>query len=1028
MMSLHRLSGGAGYQYLLRHTACGDARRAISDSLVDYYSRTGYPPGRWLGRGLAGLSMDSPTSISPGEVVSEDQLALLFGAGRHPVTGQHLGLAPRADTSRRVSGFDLTFTVPKSASVLWGLGDEPTRQAVADAHRAAVSDLLGWIEDRALFTRTGRNGVNQVATRGMLAAGFDHWDTRLGDPNLHTHVIIANRVQGPDGQWRAIDGRTLYLAAVAVSEMYDDVFADRLAARLPVRWGFRSRGANRTPAHEITGLSDELLAAFSTRSTSIAGELASLTARFRADNGRAPTRTEIVKLRQQATLATRPVKTAQPLGHLLTRWAATARRVTGLQPWQVTAEALSADPAQRVRAEQISTETVHRLAGMVADGLVDRRAVFTEWNIWAETARATRGLRMASLTERTQLLERVVAGVKAICVPLDLPALDAPEAGRGADTGMRIRAGEARFAHPELVAAEEHLVAAHADASAPALKAATVETGLHFRAPVRPQPALADGLSPDQITAVRHVATSGRRVDVLVGPAGSGKTTTLSVLATLWQRVHGDDSVIGLAPSATAAHQLSSALGIPTENTAKWLHETTGNGATRRAATITALRERRGNAIAAGDPAEVRRISATITALFADQQSWQLQPRQLLIVDEATLAGTLDLSRLVTQAENAGAKVLLVGDHAQLGAVTAGGGFGMLARTGTPAQLHSLWRFTSGWEAAASRSLRTGDPVAIEHYLAHGRLHAGPPEKMLDAAYTAWATDREARRNSILVAPDTATVSALNDRAHSEAVTRGTVTGSMLALGGSCGPDRGQVGAGDTIVTRRNDRTLRLPDGQHVRNGTLWTVTATHDDGSLTAAPLGGGATRDACDPGLSIRLPAAYVTEHVDLGYAITAHRAQGITVDTSHTLASPATSREAFYVAMTRGRDANHTYLISDPAGEDGCGPATTPLAPDPTPLMAAILANTQAELSATETLRAARAATPDAELDAAISARLAARTSVGVMDLGPAPDGIATSPSGPNRAPMTDAHVPLGSHHRHVQRETALSIADG
>ena len=238
------------------------------------------------------------------------------------------------------------------------------------------------------------------------------------------------------------------------------------------------------------------------------------------------------------------------------------------------------------------------------------------------------------------------------------------------------------------------LLTAHADPTGPALRAAVVEVGLHFQAPVRPQPSLADGLAPDQITAVRQIATSGRRVDVLVGPAGSGKTTTLSALATLWQRVHGQGSVIGLAPSATAAHQLATALGIPTENTAKWLHESHGPGAEHRAATLTELHDRRSQAFAAGDIAEVRRVGGTITALTATQQTWQLRARQLLIVDEATLAGTLDLSHLVTQAQQAGAKVLLVGDHAQLGSVSAGGGFGMLARTGTPTHLHSLWRFT----------------------------------------------------------------------------------------------------------------------------------------------------------------------------------------------------------------------------------------------------------------------------------------------------------------------------------------------
>ena len=733
-MSLHRLSGGAGYQYLLRHTACGDAARAAGDGLVDYYARTGYPQGRWLGAGLVGLSADSPTPIRVGDVVSEEQLANLFGAGRHPVTGVPLGLRPQADSSRVVSGFDLTFTVPKSASVLWGLADEPTRAAVASAHHAAVVDVLGLIEDRALFTRMGAQGAMQVGTRGMLAAGFDHWDTRHGDPNLHTHVIIANRVQGPDGRWRTLDGRTLFLAAVAMSEMFDDVFADHLAARLPVRWAFRSRGAQRTPAHEITGLGEDLLAAFSTRSASITSELAGLSARFHADHGRAPTRTEVLKLRQQATLATRPEKTSHPLGELLSRWADTARQVTGRTPRQITAEVLARDPGRPVRSTQVGDEAVTRIATMVSQGLVERRATFTEWNMWAETARATRGLRMNSLKERVNLVERVVAQVKSQCVPLDQPPTPVPGKFRRRDgASVFTRAGEAKYAHPALLAAEQLLLTAHADATGPALRVATVDAGLHFRAPVRPTPSLSDGLAPDQVAAVREIAASGRRVDVLVGPAGSGKTTTLSALATLWQRVHGEDSVIGLAPSATAAHQLAAALGIPTENTAKWLHESHGPGAAHRAATLTELHDRRTQAVAAGNIAEVRRIGGTITALTHTQDTWHLRARQLLIVDEATLAGTLDLSRLVTQAQQAGAKVLLVGDHAQLGSVAAGGGFGMLARTGTPTQLHSLWRFTHQWEAQATRDLRTGNPAVIEDYRDHGRLHTGTPEAMTDA-------------------------------------------------------------------------------------------------------------------------------------------------------------------------------------------------------------------------------------------------------------------------------------------------------
>jgi conjugative relaxase-like TrwC/TraI family protein len=224
-MSMARLSAGSGYRYLLRHTAAGDAARPKATSLVDYYAATGYPPGRWLGSGLAGLN--DGAGIAAGSVVTEQALGVLY-AGRDPATGQPLGRPFATDksvdgrTSRHaVAGFDLTFTVPKSVSVLWAMGDPQTRGLISQAHEQAVEDALRFVEHRVAATRTGHGGTQQLKTRGVIAAAFDHWDTRAGDPNLHTHLVIANKVQGPDGQWRSLDGRVLHKAAVAISELYD---------------------------------------------------------------------------------------------------------------------------------------------------------------------------------------------------------------------------------------------------------------------------------------------------------------------------------------------------------------------------------------------------------------------------------------------------------------------------------------------------------------------------------------------------------------------------------------------------------------------------------------------------------------------------------------------------------------------------------------------------------------------------------------------------------------------------------------
>lgn len=932
-MSLARLSSGSGYRYLLRHTACGDACREPGTPLTTYYAASGYPAGRWLGAGLAGV--DSGKGLAAGTVVTEEAMAALYGSGHDPVAGTPLGssyptyksvgeriaecLAGLPDAlggdereTRRaeiekterarpvraaVAGFDLTFTVPKSASVLWALGGEATQRAVVDAHREAVTAVLALVEQRFLHTRVGAQGCAQVPTRGMLGAGFEHWDTRTGDPNLHTHVVIANKVQGPDGAWLSLDSRALHHAAVACSEIYDDLLADALTARLPVSWSWRSRGERRSPAFEIDGLSDDLLRAFSGRAQQIETHVRGLVTEFTARHDREPDRREILRLRQQATLATRPDKTVLPLRELITRWRITASSVTGQPPEVTAAHVLSGAP--QVAGKTIEDGSVSEFAQVVLAGVAERRSTWTRPNLLAETARATRHLRASTPAARIELLDRVVTAALERCVPLDPPEMfSTPRRFQRADASSAFtRPDEHAFTTTAVLDAEARLLAAVEDTTAPAVESAAADAILASIA--RPIPGRRD-LTDEQQNAVAAIATSTRRLDVIVGPAGSGKTRTLRALRTTWETAMGPGTVIGLAASATAAAEFAAALGIACENTAKWIHDN-----------------------ARGTP-------GTNCGLWAGQ---------LLIVDEAAMVATAELDRILTHAIQAGAKVVLVGDHHQLGAVGAGGAFALLAETPDAQALAGLWRFRHRWEAEATRALREGNPDAIDAYTTHGRIHDGPIELMLDQAYRAWATDVADGRTALLLAADRTTVTALNTRAHDDRVAAGLVAPDGITLA-----DDATGGRGDIVVTRRNDRRVPTTDGGYVRNGALWTITDVQPDGALEVAsnaPTGG-----------SVRLPADYVREHVELGYAATIHRAQGTTVDHAHLLATTAMTRQTLYVAMTRGRETNHAYIAVD--GIDTCPDPTAPQVSTGRQILAKVLTTDGAELSATATLR--------------------------------------------------------------------------
>lgn len=434
------------------------------------------------------------------------------------------------------------------------------------------------------------------------------------------------------------------------------------------------------------------------------------------------------------------------------------------------------------------------------------------------------------------------------------------------------------------------------DAEARLLDAAAALGAPTAPVPAQPNPAqvLAAGgkvLSAEQAAAVSAVVTSGRRVDLIVGAAGTGKSTTMAGVRAAWEAAHGPGSVIGLAPSAAAAEVLADAVGVPTENTAKWISE--HRRLPERRQKIEAYAARLARAYPSRATRELQKQAAASTAAY---DRFCLRPGQLVIVDEASMAATMDLD-YITAAARAGAKVLLVGDWAQLSPVQAGGAFRLLADTRRDAPaLHDVRRFRHEWERAASLKLRAGRPSVVAAYVHHGRVESGSREDMIDLIFDGWLTDVTAGRASLMLAADAETVADLNARARAHRVAVGEV-----AAGGVRLADGVTVGVGDVVVTRHNQRALVTGRGW-VKNGDDWIVRAIGPDGSMRVQRAGGGAVA---------QLPAAYVQAHIELGYACTAHRAQGRTVDTAHAYVSAATLREPLYVMATRGRESNRLYV---------------------------------------------------------------------------------------------------------------------
>jgi conjugative relaxase-like TrwC/TraI family protein len=835
----------AGWEYYARE---------VADGLEDYYAGAGEAPGVWTGRGASAAGITG--------TVTAEALALAFDEARHPGTGEHLGRRWRPDG---VIGFDATFSAPKSVSLVFALGDAGVRGQVRAAHVTAVEDAgLAYLEDHAAFTRRGRNGVMITDTDGLVIARFEHRTSRALDPQLHSHCLVLNKVRdAQDGSWRALHGRPLFEEAKTAGMLYQAALRAELTRRLGVAWGPVSEHGQA----ELAGVPQQLLARFSTRTAEVEAAAEAKISELEAALGRALEPDERGRVYRLAVLATRRPKASEPIGEvsLYERWAAEARDV-GWEP----AEVVDAAIGSRRLGAQLTPD--HALRTVVGE-LCAERATFTRRDVIQAISRYVDPAVGADATRVREHIEQradaVLADPAVVCLQpperVDPPRNLVRRDGASAWDPP----GATRYTTREMLTIEGRIL--HAAQIGRAVGVGVVTNEVLARA-VAGERTMLGG---DQYDASRAITSQGRRIEAVIGPAGTGKTTMLRVAATAW--TESGYYVIGLAHTAVAADVLRSEAAMPAETVAKYLD----------------------------------------THDRAAPPGWQLTPRHVVVVDEASMLATRDLDRLVKLVTRHGAKLILVGDDHQLGAIRAPGGmFAALAETLGALELREAHRFTHPWEAHALAALRHGDCNGLQALAAHGRIHGGPQPHAQRDCFTGWWAAHHASRDAVMLAQDHATAHELAAQARAARVIAGEVHAGGIRVHTDVGTQT--ISVGDYIETRRNDRRLTYGSDQWVRNHDRWHVRSIDEHhGTLNVEHLRHGA---------SITLPADYVAHHVRLAYATTIAAAQGLTVDETHVVATPAMYRSELYTALSRGRHANHAYAVCEPA-HDYSGPPATP-----------------------------------------------------------------------------------------------------
>ncbi|MGH9014879.1 MAG: MobF family relaxase [Acidimicrobiia bacterium] len=811
-MSIGVLGEGRGEYYIA----------SVGHGVEDYYAGVGEAPGKWLGSACGSLGL-------AGRVEDDAFRAVLDGSD--PRNGERLGRA----RNRRVPGYDLTFRAPKSVSLLFGLGDPDLRHEVVRAHEAAVAAALEYLEREAAVSRRGHNGTRRIATTGFIGAAFRHRSSRAGDPHLHTHVVAANLCQGSDAAWATLDGRQLFIHAKTGGYLYEAALRHELTRTLGVRWGPVRNGIA-----DVAGIPEHILKEFSQRRAEITAHM--------TERG-----TSSARAAQVATLATRRPKDEHLDGAMLTA------------DWRLRAAGLGFDPRSLdtlLHQDRVAPFRPRDQAAIFADlsgpnGLTARASSFDRRDVLR--ALCNRLPRGATVTDVERLADEYLNRP-------DVVALEGPAVGLLTTDVIRLGNGRVvpaangarRYSTRELMTLETALVD-HAVGRARewtnTVEPLEVEKALrHHRY-----------LSEEQREIVHCLTTSGHGVDVVVAPAGAGKTLALAAAADAW---HGAGyHVVGAALAARAAQELEHAAGIPS------------------------------------------RTIAGLVADFGRPDRGPLDSDTVLVVDEAGMVGTRTLARILVEARRHHSKVVLVGDSHQLPEIDAGGALAALAHRLDAIGLSENRRQIHGWEKLALGHWRDGCvDMAMHLYQAHGRVVTAPDGvDARDLMVADWHTGESSGTRAVMLAARRRDVDELNRRARALRAESGVLTGPELVAGGRA------YQAGDWVMTLKNDYHL------DVRNGTRGTVVAVDPSRRALTMETTTGAT---------VMLPPHYVADgHLTHAYALTVHKAQGLTDQAALLLGSEDLYQELGYVGMSRGRASNRLYIQAPELDPERHGPSPDP-----------------------------------------------------------------------------------------------------